>query len=177
VATSHFNSINFTLHQHRRSQGGPKGPCPLQIFRQYSHFVSWDACFQTKYCYSSKIKHFSPHKFFAPQIFGLATPLYTSGIQRGRNLPPGGDFMPQGGILWFTRFGGRFQFPGGRFLQVRIYKICEMISKIKLDLPLWNQFIWCAFDSMFFKKVIKHTIQDWWCNNQTSIVLCNALLH
>jgi len=23
-----------------------------------------------------------------------------------------------GAILWFAKFGGRFQFPGGRFLQV-----------------------------------------------------------
>ena len=33
----------------------------------------------------------------------------------------GGEIVPQGAILWFIRFRGRFQFPGGRLRQVRIY--------------------------------------------------------
>jgi len=30
---------------HRRSQGGTKGPWPLQIFRKCSDFVLWEAFF------------------------------------------------------------------------------------------------------------------------------------
>jgi len=55
------------------ARGGPKGPCPPQIFRNYSHFVLREAFFQTKYCYSPTITHFGPR-----QIFGLATPLQTN---------------------------------------------------------------------------------------------------
>jgi len=50
-------------HQHRRSQGGPGGHSHPQIFRTYSHFVVWEAISQTKYCYSPKIKRFTPPKF------------------------------------------------------------------------------------------------------------------
>jgi len=48
-----------------------------QIFRKYSHFAFSVAFFQTKWCYSPKIKHFAlPPKFFgSPQNFWLATPL------------------------------------------------------------------------------------------------------
>jgi len=42
---------------------GGKGAMPPQIFRKYSHFVLWEAFFQTKYCYSPKIKHLAPQKF------------------------------------------------------------------------------------------------------------------
>jgi len=30
---------------HRRSQGGPKGPWPPQMFKKYSHFVLGEAFF------------------------------------------------------------------------------------------------------------------------------------
>jgi len=40
-------------------------------------------------------------------------------ITQGRNFPPRGAILCfMGAILWFTRFVGRFQFPGGRILQV-----------------------------------------------------------
>jgi len=74
------------------------------------------------------------------------------------NSPPMGRFYASRGRFCELPIWGWFQFPGRRFLQVTIYKICELISKSKLDLPLWNQFIWCTFDSMFCKMVIKHTI-------------------
>jgi len=44
-----------------------------------------------------------------------------SGLQRGRNRPPGAIARVMRAILWFTGFGGRFRFPGGRFLQVMTY--------------------------------------------------------
>jgi len=30
------------------ARGGPKGPCPSKIIGKYSHFVFWEAFFQTK---------------------------------------------------------------------------------------------------------------------------------
>ena len=51
------------------ARGGQKA-MPPQMFRKYSHFALWVAFFQTKWCYSPKIKHFAP-----PKVFGLATPL------------------------------------------------------------------------------------------------------
>jgi len=47
-----------------------------QILRKYSHFVVWEAFFQTKYYYLPKIKHFAPPTILcSSQITGLATPL------------------------------------------------------------------------------------------------------
>ena len=43
---------------------------PPQFLENIVSFVLWEACFQTKYCYSPKIKHFVLSK-----ISGLATPL------------------------------------------------------------------------------------------------------
>jgi len=41
----------------------------------------WEAFFQTKYCYSPKIKYFPLPKFFGPfPIFGLVTPLLPATI-------------------------------------------------------------------------------------------------
>lgn len=57
---------------HRRSQGRQWGHGPLKSFRTYSNVVLWDAFFQTKWCFSAKIKHFG-----SSQIFRLATPLKT----------------------------------------------------------------------------------------------------
>jgi len=37
---------------------------PPQVFRKYSHFVLSEAFFQTKQCYSPKIKHFAPPQNF-----------------------------------------------------------------------------------------------------------------
>jgi len=46
---------------------------------------------------------------------------HRNGLQRGRNRPRRAILCVVGAILWFTRFGGRFQFPEGRFLQVEAY--------------------------------------------------------
>ena len=64
-----FEAVTISRN-HRRSHGGGKGAMPPKHFRTYSHFVLWEAFFQTNQCYSPKIKYFSP-----AQILGLATPL------------------------------------------------------------------------------------------------------
>jgi len=51
-------------HSHMRSQGEAKGAMPPQMCRKYSHFDLWVAFFQTKWCYSPKIKLFAPQKNF-----------------------------------------------------------------------------------------------------------------
>jgi len=60
---------------HRRSQEGQRGHGPPQIFRKYSHFVLWEAFFQTKCCYSPKIKRFGPPNFWAGYATGFITQL------------------------------------------------------------------------------------------------------
>jgi len=55
-----------------------------------------------------------------------------------------GEIAPQGAILWHRRFGGRF-------LPVKTYYNFEFIPK-KQYLLLWNQSIWCSFDSMDHDK-------------------------
>ena len=45
--------------------------------------------------------------------------LYTSGFQRRRNRHPGAILCVVGAILWFARFGRRFQFPGGDFCRLK----------------------------------------------------------
>jgi len=95
-----------------------------------------------------------------------------------------GEFAPQGtiscvvrAILWFTRFGGRFRFPGGRFLQVKTYSNVELISKNQY-LLLWNQSLWCTFDSMVRNKGYKtHIGLVTHKSNYCNIVLWNASLH
>jgi len=67
---------------HRRRQGGIQGGHAPPIFRTYSHFVLREAFFQTRWCYSPKIKNFVPPKFFPPYIFGLAAPLYYMQIKQ-----------------------------------------------------------------------------------------------
>jgi len=62
-------AVVLNLSWHRRSQRGPKGPCPPQMFRKYSHFVLWEAFFQTKWCYLPKFNHFVPPIFFPPSKF------------------------------------------------------------------------------------------------------------
>jgi len=62
-------SVECACVEHRRSQG-VKGAMPPQILGKYSHFLLWEAFFQTKQCYSPKIKHFG-----LPKYFGLAVPL------------------------------------------------------------------------------------------------------
>jgi len=47
---------------HRRSQGGPGCHAPAKFLAYTVNFVLWKAAFQTKYCYSPKIKHFGPPK-------------------------------------------------------------------------------------------------------------------
>jgi len=60
---------NEQVANQRCSEGGPRAHAS-QIVSISSHFVLWEAVSQTKYCCSSKIKHFGPQK-----NFGLATPL------------------------------------------------------------------------------------------------------
>jgi len=62
---------------------------------------------------------------------------------------------------------------GGDFCRLKRTKILNWFQKILL----WNQNIWCSFDSMVRNKIYRHMISDWWRNNQTNIVLCNASLH
>ena len=45
------------------------------------------------------------------------------------SAPQGAISCVVGAILWFTRFGGRFRFPGGRFLQVKTYSNVSLIPK------------------------------------------------
>jgi len=50
---------------------GAQGPWPPQIFSIYSHFVLREAVYQTKECYSPKIKHFAHPSFVAaPRFLG-----------------------------------------------------------------------------------------------------------
>jgi len=46
--------------------GSQKCHCLPKIFEKYSHFVLWDAFFQTKQCYSANMKKIPPLNFFAP---------------------------------------------------------------------------------------------------------------
>ena len=66
---------------------------------------------------------------------------------------------------------------GGDFCRLEYIKILYWFQKYKPYFPRWNQFIWWTFDSIYRKKVIKHMIQDWRRDSQTSIVLCKELLH
>jgi len=54
------------------------------MFRTYSHFVLWEAYFQTKWCYSPKIKHVGPNILgwlrHCPQIPSVAADLITSDV-------------------------------------------------------------------------------------------------
>jgi len=45
--------------------------------------------------------------------------------------PLGAILCVKRAILWFIRFGGRIQFPGGRFLQVEANEHFELVPKIK----------------------------------------------
>jgi len=56
----------------------------------------------------------------------------------GEIAPQGTISCVVGSILWFTIFGGRFWFPGGRFLQVETYSNVKLIPKNQY-LLLWNQ--------------------------------------
>jgi len=48
--------------------------------------------------------------------------LYRTVVFNVGEISPWGEISyVVGAILWFTRFGGRFQFPGGRFLLVETY--------------------------------------------------------
>ena len=103
--------------------------------------------------------------------------LQGSGLRRGRNRPQRAISCVVGAILWFTRFGGDFGFQGGRFLQVETYSNVELIPKNQY-LLLWNQSLWCTFDSMVRNKAYKAHIglvthQSNYCN----MVLWNTSLH
>ena len=80
--------------------------------------------------------------------------VYTSGLQRGRNCPHGAISCVVGAILWFTRFGGRFRFPGGDFCRLKHTQMLNWFQKY-IYLLLWNQSIWCTFDSMVRNKGYK----------------------
>ena len=60
-----WGNTDFSTSTHRRSQGGPKRPCPPKIFRKYSHFVFY------KQNWVNRLKS----KILAPPK-GLATPLH-----------------------------------------------------------------------------------------------------
>jgi len=82
---------------------------------------------------------------------------------------PGSILCVVGASLWFTRFGGRFRFPGRAISAgFNIFK-CWIDSK-KQSLLLWKQSIWCTFDYIVrnINKGYKH-ISDWWRINQTTI--------
>jgi len=85
--------------------------------------------------------------------------VYTSGLQRGRNCPHGAISCVVGAILWFTRFGGRFRFPGGDFCRLKHTQMLNWFQKIYIC-----YFGIKAFDARstpwFVTKVIKH-ISDW----------------
>ena len=66
----------------------------------------------TSLMYTSEIKKLPNFFLTMLSLIKLMIFIYVSDIQRGRNRPP-----PR----------GRCQFPGGRFLQDRIYKISELI--------------------------------------------------
>ena len=64
---------------HRRSQGGPRGPCPLITYIS-CRFVLWGAVSQTKHYCSLKVKIFSP-----PKILGWLR--YCAPLREGQWLP------------------------------------------------------------------------------------------
>ena len=81
-----------------------------------------------------------------------------------------------GAILWLRRFGGDFNFQRDDFCWLKHNYNLEFIPKKKY-LLLWNQSIWCTFDSVDHNKAKKHTILGWWRYNQANIVLCDTSMH
>jgi len=84
----------------------------------------------------------------------------------------GGDFVI------YEIFGADFGFQGGRpFLQVKTYSNVELIPKNQY-LLLWNQSLWCTFDSMVRNKAYKtHIGLVTHQSNYCKMVLWNASLH
>jgi len=63
--TVNTSKLNFQSSWHRRSQGvEQRGRFPPNFWKKKTFFVLWEAFFQTKECYSPKIKY-----FVIPQIF------------------------------------------------------------------------------------------------------------
>ena len=67
------------------------------------------------------------------------------------------------------RCGGGFviyEIWGGDFCKLKRTKIWNWFKEFLL---LWNQNIWCTFDSIFRNKVYRAYISDWGRNNQNNI--------
>jgi len=75
-------------------------------------------------------------------------------FSEGEIAPQGAISCAVGAILWFTRFGERFRFPGGDFCRLKHTQMLNLFQKNQY-LLLWNQSLWCTCDSMVRNKAYK----------------------
>ena len=107
----------------------------------------------------------------------LATPGLKQWSWTWVKSPLGDNFMRCGGDFVSYEIWGGFRFLEGRFLQVKTYSNVQMIPKNQY-LLLWNQSIWCTFDSMVRNNGYKtHIGLVTHQSNYRNMVLWNASLH